>query len=179
MKHFPKTHCTIYNGSLREKGILATRRFQAPRGQWGWSISNLPRWSCLPFSLKPAGIQVPADSVWTLKLRCSKLACQLSDLQETQEFLYFKKLNQSQHFKCNFLLWGNCILLQHEHWGDDHSSDYGDVTEKVQRYPHDTDSLSALSRFPLSDKPPLTSLHFHILKKQVVWLGKFFFSIMR
>lgn len=30
----------------------------------------------------------------------------------------------------------------------------------------------------LSDKPPLTSLHFHILKRQVVWLGKFFFSIM-
>ena len=31
---------------------------------------------------------------------------------------------------------------------------------------------------PCQIKIPLTSLHFHILKKEVVWLGKFSFSTM-
>lgn len=66
-------------------GFLPWEDFQEASVWWGCSISNLKRQNCLPYSFKPPGILVSADSVWTLKLRCSKPACQLTDSQETCE----------------------------------------------------------------------------------------------
>lgn len=70
------------------------------------------------------------------------------------------------------------MLLQNKHWDGDHSSNYGDVTGKIQSALWHWLTQSAPSNVPPSDKPSLTSLDFHILKKRVVWLGRFSFSAM-
>lgn len=105
-----------------------------------------------PILLETCSHPVSADPVWTLKLRCSKPACQLSFTRNPKFLLYFKKLYQSQS-TVQFSLVGECMLSQHEHWDDDHSSSYGRLQKSSKAPPWHWLTLSALSGFPCQMTP--------------------------
>lgn len=133
--------------------------------------------------------EAASHSPWNLQYpRCQQIQCELWNWDVPNQFassLIYKKPKNScisgyiSHKALSAIFSvGNCILSQHEHWDDDHSSDYGEVTEKVQRHPHDTDSLVCPVGGFCQTNPHWDIITFSYPQKQVVWLGKFFFSIM-